>query len=139
MTENLIHLIKRHEGFRSHAYRDSLGFWTIGYGRLIDARRGGGISGDEAGMLLAHDLVHAETAVKAIFPTYQQFSKARYQALVSMAFNLGQDGLGRFARMRRAIKDNDWTGAAREALDSRWASQVPTRAQHIAALLTKGE
>ncbi len=33
-------LIEFHEGRRLHAYRDSLGFWTIGIGRLIDARKG---------------------------------------------------------------------------------------------------
>jgi lysozyme len=33
-------LTEFHEGRVLHAYRDSLGFWTIGVGRLIDARKG---------------------------------------------------------------------------------------------------
>ena len=32
--------LKRSEGFVSNAYQDSEGFWTIGYGRLIDKRLG---------------------------------------------------------------------------------------------------
>jgi len=40
--------IKRHEGKVLHAYPDHLGYWTIGYGRLIDERRGGGITEAEA-------------------------------------------------------------------------------------------
>ena len=48
--------IKRHEGFVSNAYKDSLGYLTIGYGRLIDKSKGGGISETEAEYLLANDV-----------------------------------------------------------------------------------
>ena len=41
--------LKRHEGLRLHAYADSLGYTTIGYGRMIDKRKGGGITEREAG------------------------------------------------------------------------------------------
>ena len=31
--------LERDEGRVRHAYQDHLGYWTIGVGRLIDARR----------------------------------------------------------------------------------------------------
>ena len=34
--------LRRNEGEVLHAYQDHLGFWTIGVGRLIDKRKGGG-------------------------------------------------------------------------------------------------
>ena len=52
MRTELTALIKKHEGFRAAAYRDTRGNLTIGYGRLIDPRRGGGISNQEAEVLL---------------------------------------------------------------------------------------
>lgn len=42
MDGDLLNLIRKHEGFRASAYRDTRGYLTIGYGRLIDARRGDG-------------------------------------------------------------------------------------------------
>ena len=48
--------LKRHEGLKLHAYQDHLGYWTIGYGRLIDKERGGGISETEAETLLENDI-----------------------------------------------------------------------------------
>ena len=48
--------IKKDEGIVLHVYDDSLGYSTIGYGRLVDRRKGGGISEDEALYLLKNDV-----------------------------------------------------------------------------------
>ena len=45
---NLPAKLRREEGSRPHAYQDHLGFWTIGVGRLIDVRKGGGLSPERA-------------------------------------------------------------------------------------------
>ena len=130
-------IVKKHEGFCTHAYQDTEGFWTIGYGRLIDARRGGGVSLAEAEFLLANDLTQAESVARYIYPAFDCFALAHRQALVSMAFNLGARRLAGFRKMRAAILAGDWTRAAHEALDSKWARQVPHRAAEIAAMLTE--
>ena len=135
MDDDLLNLIRRHEGFRASAYQDTRGYLTIGYGRLIDARRGGGISRAEAEFLLAGDIKRAEATVRALFRGADDFTPARYSALVSMAFNLGRGGLRRFSNMSAAIACNDWEMAAEEALNSVWARQVPARAQEIAPAL----
>ncbi len=138
MDEQLIELIKQHEGFRRHAYQDSEGFWTIGFGRLIDKRRGGGVSVSEAELLCRNDIRRAEKTVQKIFPQWQYFSDNRYHGLVSMAFNLGESGFAKFVKMRAAIDARNWRDAADEALDSLWAKQVPVRAGEIAHLLRAG-
>ena len=66
---------------------------------------------------------------------FARAGRRRQLALMSMAFNLGAPRLGGFRRMRAAIQSGDWHQAAREALDSRWASQVGTRAGEIADML----
>jgi GH24 family phage-related lysozyme (muramidase) len=71
--ERLLAHLAVDEGCVLHAYPDSLGYLTIGYGRLIDRRRGGGITNAEALMLLEndvdrhwHELVHRFPWVEAI-------------------------------------------------------------------------
>ena len=135
MNEELLTLIRKHEGFRASAYRDTRGFLTIGYGRLIDARRGGGITREEAEFLLATDIKRAEATVRALVHGADSFTAPRYNALVSMAFNLGRGGLQRFTNMSAAIACNDWEMAGEEALNSIWARQVPARAHEIAQAL----
>ena len=138
MSSPYHYIIKKHEGFCAHAYQDSEGFWTIGYGRLIDEKRQGGISHEEAETLLANDIAGCEKLVAALFPQFANFGLPRQQALVSMAFNLGPRGLSGFKRMRAAIAAHNWPQAAREALNSKWANQVPHRAAEIADWLKNG-
>ena len=40
------------EGLRLMPYQDHLGFWTVGVGRLIDPRRGGGLTQAESRLIL---------------------------------------------------------------------------------------
>ena len=41
--QKLIDQVKHHEGLVLHGYRDSRGYLTIGYGRLIDDPRGAAV------------------------------------------------------------------------------------------------
>jgi lysozyme len=136
---NLTEQLKRHEGFVPHAYQDHLGFWTIGYGRLVDKSRNGGISKDEADMLLRADIARVITELHARLSFYERLPDRKKQALANMAFQLGINGLLNFRRMLSAIKDGDWTRARIEALDSRWASQTPARAREIANMIGEQE
>ena len=47
----LIEMVRRHEGVRAHLYRDSLGFWTVGVGHMVDVRKGGWCDDDIAARL----------------------------------------------------------------------------------------
>ena len=47
----------------------------------------------------------------------------------------GAPRLGKYHNMRTAIVADDWRLAAAEALDSKWARQLPARAAEIAGLL----
>ena len=82
MDDDLLNLIRKHEGFRASAYRDTRGYLTIGYGRLIDARRGGGITRQEAEFLLAGDTKRAEATVRALYHGADGFTAARYLSLI---------------------------------------------------------
>ena len=125
----------RHEGIVRHAYQDHLGFWTIGIGRLIDQRRGGGISQQEAEVLLDNDIERVLVSLNQSLEWFHRLPERKKRALANMAFQLGPAGLFGFRRMLAALKRGDYSAASREALDSKWARQTPNRAKEIAALL----
>ena len=137
-TAELRNQIKRHEGCVLHAYQDHLGFWTIGYGRLIDERRGGGISQAEAEQLLSNDIARVIGSLEHSAPSLHTLREGVQHALVNMAYQMGVDGLMRFSRMWQALDQGDFESAADEALDSRWAEQTPRRAKEVAGMIRNG-
>jgi len=128
-------MIERHEGKVSHAYQDHLGFWTIGVGRLIDERRGGGLSDKEIDFLLENDIGRVIDDLSRRLPFWVRLTTTQQQALASMAFQLGVNGLLNFRRMLAALEQGDGATAEREALDSKWAQQTPGRATEVASML----
>jgi len=128
------------EEFVSHAYKDSLGFWTIGYGRLIDKRKGGGITRDEARYLLEHDIEVVEVQLDRELPWWRAHDEPRQRVLADLCFNLGISGLKKFKKTLALIQSGDYDLAAKELLASEpWASQVKSRARRLAHLLRTGE
>jgi lysozyme len=71
-------------------------------------------------------------------PWWRDLSEARQRAVVNMCFNLGITRLLGFSKALAALKAGQYEEAARQFLDSRWATQVGQRAQRIAELVRKG-
>ena len=93
LIENLTNQLRRDEGEVLHAYQDHLGFWTIGIGRLIDKRKGGGLTKDEAAYLLGNDIARFTTALRTRLPWFGRLDEARQGVLANMAFQMGVEGL----------------------------------------------
>lgn len=87
ISERGLDLIKRFEGLKLQAYRDSVGIWTIGYGHTKDVKAGQTCTFDEAVQFLKDDLVDAQNAVA--FYVRVPLTQSMHDALTSMAFNLG--------------------------------------------------
>lgn len=126
------------EGCVLHAYTDSLGYLTIGIGRLIDKRKGGGISEDEAEMLLNNDLARVEGELLGELPWVAGLDSARKQVLVNMAFNMGMRTLLTFRATLAAVQRGDYATAADQMVKSRWYGQVGNRAKRLVAMM-RGE
>ena len=137
--DKLIATLKRHEGVKTHAYRDSLGILTIGCGRNIsDSERhhGLGISEDEIDYMLQNDI---ERTIKELSREYEWFNEleegARRDAIINMHFNLGR---ARFAGFKKAIghmEKGDHDLASVEFLRSKWARQVKGRALEVTDMI----
>jgi lysozyme len=138
-TVDLREQLKRDEGVVNHAYQDSLGFTTIGCGRLIDANRGGGLSDSEVDYLLDNDITDKTAQVLAALPWAKELNEPRLAVLINMAFQLGIRGLLGFPSMLGAVRMGDYGSAAIHMVDSLWAKQTPTRAHRLAEQMESGE
>lgn len=126
--------IKSDEGFVPHAYRDHLGYLTIGYGFLIDEDRRGRIPKEVAEYWLHWEIGRIEQRLMKELWWHTQPKEVR-NALINMAYQLGISGLLSFRRMISHLQLGDRNAAADEALDSRWARQTPERANRISAAI----
>jgi lysozyme len=139
MNLRLVEQLRRDEGEKLHAYEDHLGFLTIGVGRLIDVRRGGGITREESAYLLANDIRRVDADLRRRYAWFAELDEVRQAALVNMAFQLGPGGLAAFRKMLTAVRLGKWEEARAHALDSLWAKQTPNRAKRVARQLATGE
>lgn len=160
--------LRREEGVMHKAYKDHLGYWTIGVGRLIDERKGGRITADEEArlvakqparlgkpwrdwvltdeevdMLLAADIdrfVKALQSHSGLRPAWQavQGNTARMVALLSMAFQMGEQGLAGFRNSLGLVAQGKFQDAASNMLLSTWAKQTPARAKRVTDMIATG-
>jgi hypothetical protein len=54
-----------------------------------------------------------------------------------MVFQLGKTGVSKFKKMFEALKEYDYTRAAKEMLNSTWYRQTPSRCEELAKLMIK--
>ena len=125
-----------HEGLELKPYHCTADKLTIGVGRNIQDR---GITEDEARYLLKNDIKIVEDELLTRQPVVAGLDSVRQRVLVDMGFNLGLPILMKFQNMWAAIEDEDYHEAARQMMDSRWASQVGQRAERLAQAMSSGE
>jgi lysozyme len=126
------------EGEVLHAYQDHLGFWTIGVGRLIDKRKGGGISQEESEYLLTNDVNSRVAALQKALPWFNGLDDARKGVLLNMSFQMGVAGLLEFKTTLARVQAGDYMLAADSMLQSKWANQTPQRANRLADQMRYG-
>lgn len=126
-------LVRRHEGVATHPYTDTSGKITIGVGRNLSDR---GLEIHEIDLLFATDCQLVEVILSAWWPQWREAPVGVQIALFSMAFNLGLPRLSSFKKMHSALTGGDFSAAAAESLDSKWAAQVGRRATDIAQLIS---
>jgi lysozyme len=135
----MLALLSQHEGRVAHAYQDSLGYWTIGVGHLIDKRKGGKLPDEIIDMLLDYDMrAHWLELLKAL-PWIERLDDVRQGVLLDMAFNLGVDGLLAFKSTLRLVERGEYKLASKAMLVSLWARQVKSRAKRLSTMMETGQ
>lgn len=139
MNQNLIKQLRDEEGEVLSAYQDHLGFWTIGVGRLIDKRKGGGITPEESAYLLGNDIAKVNAQLDAKIPWWRKLDEARQAVIQGMAFQMGIDGLLGFKNTLKMVESGDYEGAGKGMINSLWAKQTPARAKRMSEQMRTGE
>ena len=137
--------LMRAEGCKLVAYRDSRGFWTIGYGHLLDQSvdwTGHTITQDTANQLLALDAQDRGATPAMALPEWASLdTPCRQNALIECVFNLGEGHwTSEFPKTRHSIEAQDWTGAQANLLNSpEWIRDVgQARVARLAAYFGTG-
>ena len=130
------------EGCRLIAYRDSRGFWTIGYGHFLDQSidwTGQVWTLDMALQALALDVDTAAEAAMGLPEWAALDTPCRQNAVIELIFNMGVHTWTTFKMTRASIQSQDWQAAHDNLLTGPWHSQVgPTRSQRLADYLLSG-
>lgn len=134
--DKVIEQLILHEGVKLKPYKCTAGKLTIGIGRNLESR---GITEHEAYMLCSNDVNDINRDLQFQWPFYTHLDDARRAVLLNMAFNLGISGLLKFKKMLAALLQLDYSKAAAEMLDSKWAKQVGSRADDLAKQMRTGE
>jgi len=155
--QDLVNKLITHEGLRLQVYKDTLGIDTIGIGRNLEDRGitdeelewmdipnmdtiyEYGISEADAMYLAQNDVQIVEEELVRAHPCVDKLDAVRQLILVDMAFNMGVPRLSKFKKMWAAIHKEDFVTAAKEMLDSRWATQVKGRSTKLAHAMHHGE
>lgn len=139
MMEDLLQkaqeLTIKYEGFRSHIYKDSRGYDTIGYGTNLDV----GISEAVARAMLSAKQQEDNYKLLHYLSFFKDLNEPRQMVLIDMCYNLGIEGLLKFHGMLFALEAHDYVKAHDEMLISLWAKEVGKRAIDLALIMLSGE
>ncbi len=110
--------IKRREGEKLSAYKDSVGIWTIGVGHTTAAgaptvTAGMKITAAQSDEILARDLTAVEDDLNAVVKV--PVNQNQFDALSSIHFNIGP-GSFRSSTLLKKLNAKDYAGAADQFL-----------------------
>jgi lysozyme len=136
--DRLLQSVKKHEGYRNKVYLDTLGKRTVGVGHLCveDFWEDDKEYSEEMLMnILKDDLKNAIEGSERLLKDCPVLDDLAKEIIIEMVFQLGETGVSKFKNMLKALKQDppEYSVAASEMLDSRWAKQTPNRAQNMSA------
>ena len=135
---DLVKMLKRHEGVRSKVYMCSANFETIAVGRNI-SESGLGLSPDEIDYLLNNDISRVREELTDEYFWFPALNDARQAAMIDISFNLGATRLRGFVKSLDAMANEKFDLAADEFMNSKWANQVGNRAIEVTDMIRTGQ
>lgn len=102
-------IVMSEETLQLHAYLCPAGIPTIGYGHTGDVKMGDTITAHQAEVILEYDLRHFEEVVSRLAP---MSNANEFSALVSFAFNLGEESLASSTLLKRFLAGQKAAAAA---------------------------
>jgi len=126
------------EGVKYEIYLDHLGYPTFGIGHLVreadpehGCEVGTSVSADRVAEAFEQDVKTVLSDCAKLYSDFDELPEEAQLVIANMMFNLGYPRLSAFKGMKAGVDARDWNRAADEMLDSRWAKQVPNRANRL--------
>ena len=141
------------EGFRQSPYRCTAGKLTIGVGRNLDDCpltkeeleyighdcREKSITKEQVFYLLRHDIDRAIETLNRKLPWWKNLNDDRQYVLIDLVFNLGINSLLQFKKFLKYLSTGFYKQAGFELMDSKYARQVPKRAERNRRAIETGK
>ena len=143
---DIISLLNVEEGYSETPYYCSAGYPTIGVGQRIGPK-GAPLKLYEFTVSKALAAVWLADKVKETLADMDKYpniraamavcNESRQAILISMAYQMGADGLSKFTNTLKSVATQNWHAAQAGMLASKWAKQTPNRAnRHAIQMLT---
>ena len=136
--EKLQEELKKDEGCKYEIYLDHIGYKTFGIGHLCKATDlennqdvGTKVSEDRVNECFQEDIEKVLDDCTILYDDFYTLPDDVQLIIGNMMFNLGRPRLTNFVRMRTAVNNKDYIEASVQMLDSKWAKQVPNRAERL--------
>jgi len=123
--DQIVMMLRRHEGLRLHPYYCSENKITLGIGRNLEDR---GITEEEALFLLNNDIKAVQEELTKNWGVWRTFPEKARLVCIDMTFQMGITGFMSFIETRKLMELGKWLEASEEVLRSRYAIQTPNRA-----------
>jgi lysozyme len=151
---DVLELLKQHEGYRNKVYLDSVGKKTIGIGFNMTRADASSlikqIGGNYERLLNGEDVLTDEQILdlfklniktaysdaKKYLSNFDLLPKNIKLAVLDMSFNLGYPRLSKFVNTKKYIEAGEYDKAGDEILKSKWATQVKNRAKSLFTLFS---
>lgn len=119
------------EGDLAYAYQDSLGYWTIGSGILIDRRKGGQLYPEERAYILSNRIRLALQDIDQEPWYIACTSDTQKRGVLNMRYQLGPTGIRAFVQALALMSSGKFKEAGQELRASLWYKQTPARAERV--------
>ena len=136
--------LKEDEGCKYEIYLDHLGLPTHGIGHLItewdeeyEKKVGTEVSEERVNECFAKDVETVLEDCKVLYSNFDELPEEVQLILANMMFNMGRTRLSKFSKLKLAVDDEDWMEASIQMEDSKWAKQVPNRAERLCKRMEK--
>jgi len=132
------------EGCKYEIYLDHLGYKTFGVGHLVRATDPENdmdidteVSKERVDECFKADIAITIEDCNVLYTNFNDIPEEAQLILANMMFNLGRPRLSKFLNLKVAVDDEDWMEASIEMMDSKWARQVPNRAERLCKRMEK--
>ena len=132
------------EGCKYEIYLDHIGYKTFGIGHLCKATDpendmdvGAEVSKERVDECFEADIAMTIEDCNILYSNFKDIPEEAQLILANMMFNLGRPRLSRFLNLKAAVDTEDWMEASVQMMDSKWAKQVPNRAERLCSRMEK--